>query len=118
MAMGREGNRQDDLIVTWAEMPRSPGHVFYDRLQEVLIAGGFFGNGLLTGLSDRSGKKGMPVLVVSAGSAGIPPPSRGMRPGSGRANGLARSRFGQQNGADCQIKLVGSVSPASAMDLS
>src|ERR1700682_3873639 len=41
MAMGREGNRQDDLIVTWAEMPRSPGHVFYDRLQEVLIAGGF-----------------------------------------------------------------------------
>src|SRR4030088_24110 len=41
MAMGREGNRQDDLIVTWAEMPRSPGHVFYDRLQEVLIAGDF-----------------------------------------------------------------------------
>jgi transposase len=43
MAMGREGDRQDDLIVTWAEMPRSPGHVFYDRLQEVLIAGGFDG---------------------------------------------------------------------------
>ena len=41
MAMGREGNRQDDLMVSWAEMPRSPGHVFYDRLQEVLIAGGF-----------------------------------------------------------------------------
>src|SRR6202030_1730999 len=41
MAMGREGSRQDDLMVTWAEMPRSPGHVFYDRLQEVLIAGGF-----------------------------------------------------------------------------
>src|SRR6187401_3241931 len=41
MAMGREGNRQGDLIVTWAEMPRSPGHVFYDRLQKVLIAGGF-----------------------------------------------------------------------------
>jgi transposase len=29
--------------VTWAEMPRSPGHVFYDRLQDVLIAGGFDG---------------------------------------------------------------------------
>ena len=43
MAMGREGDRQGDLIVTWAEMPRSPGHVFYDRLQEVLIAGGFDG---------------------------------------------------------------------------
>src|SRR6188768_286331 len=41
MAMGREGDRQGDLVVTWAEMPRSPGHVFYDRLQEVLIAGGF-----------------------------------------------------------------------------
>jgi transposase len=41
MAMGREGDRQGDLIVTWAEMPRSPGHVFYDRLQEVLITGGF-----------------------------------------------------------------------------
>ena len=41
MAMGREGNRQGDLIVPWSEMPRSPGHVFYDRLQEVLIAGGF-----------------------------------------------------------------------------
>ena len=24
MAMGREGNQQDDLIVSWAEMPRSP----------------------------------------------------------------------------------------------
>ena len=41
MAMGREGERQGDLMVTWDEMPRSPGHVFYDRLQEVLIAGGF-----------------------------------------------------------------------------
>jgi transposase len=41
MAMGREGDRQGDLIVTWAEVPRSPGHVFYDRLQDVLIAGGF-----------------------------------------------------------------------------
>ena len=39
--MGREGDRQDDLIVTWAEMPRSQGHVFYDRLQDVLITGGF-----------------------------------------------------------------------------
>src|SRR3981081_465389 len=38
MAMGREGDRQGDLIVTWGEMPRSPGHVLY---QEVLIAGGF-----------------------------------------------------------------------------
>src|SRR4051812_37530784 len=31
--MGRQGDRQGDLMVTWSEMPRSPGHVFYDRLQ-------------------------------------------------------------------------------------
>jgi transposase len=41
--MGREGDRQGDLVLSWDEMPRSPGHVFYDRLQEVLIAGGFDG---------------------------------------------------------------------------
>src|SRR5215471_14521005 len=41
MAMGRESDRQGDLMVSWAEMPRSPGHVLYDRLQEVLIAGDF-----------------------------------------------------------------------------
>jgi hypothetical protein len=33
MAMGREGDVQGDLMMTWAEMPRSPGHAFYDRLQ-------------------------------------------------------------------------------------
>jgi len=32
MAMGRESDRQGDLIVTWAEMLRAPGHAFYDRL--------------------------------------------------------------------------------------
>ena len=41
MALGRQGDRQGDLVVTWKEMPRSPGHVFYDRLQGVLIAAGF-----------------------------------------------------------------------------
>ncbi len=30
-------------MVGWAEMPRSPGHVFYDRLQSVLIEGDFDG---------------------------------------------------------------------------
>ncbi len=28
-------------MVSWGEMPHSPGHVFYDRLQPVLIEGGF-----------------------------------------------------------------------------
>jgi transposase len=41
MALGRQGERQGDLVVTWKEMPRSPGHVFYDRLQGVLIDAGF-----------------------------------------------------------------------------
>ena len=41
MAMGQQKDRQGDLMVGWAEMPRSPGHVFYDRLQSVLIEGGF-----------------------------------------------------------------------------
>ena len=40
MAMGRQGDRQGDLMVMWSEMPRSPGHVFYDRLQEVLVGAG------------------------------------------------------------------------------
>src|SRR5215210_4310288 len=43
MAMGREGERQGALMVTWSEMPRSPGHVFYDRLQQVLVGAGFDG---------------------------------------------------------------------------
>ena len=41
MAMGRQKDGQGDLMVSWSEMPRSPGHVFYDRLQWVLIEGGF-----------------------------------------------------------------------------
>jgi hypothetical protein len=28
-------------MATWAEMPRSPGHAFYDRLQELLSEAGF-----------------------------------------------------------------------------
>ena len=43
MAMGQQKDRQGDLMVGWAEMPRWPGHVFYDRLQSVLIEGGFDG---------------------------------------------------------------------------
>ena len=41
MAMRREGEVQADLIVTWAEMPRSPGHAFYDKLQALLTEAGF-----------------------------------------------------------------------------
>src|SRR6476620_8374173 len=41
--MGRQEDRQGELMVMWSEMPRSPGHVFYDRLQEVLLGAGFDG---------------------------------------------------------------------------
>jgi transposase len=41
MALGRQGERQADLMIGWAELPRAPGHVFYDRLQAVLLEAGF-----------------------------------------------------------------------------
>ena len=41
MALGRQGERQADLMIGWAEQPRSPGHAFYDRLQAVLVKAGF-----------------------------------------------------------------------------
>ena len=41
MAMGRQKDRQGNLMVSWSEMPRSPGHVFYDRLQSVLVEADF-----------------------------------------------------------------------------
>ena len=41
MAMGQQDDRRGDLMVGLAEMARSAGHVFYDRLQSVLIEGGF-----------------------------------------------------------------------------
>jgi transposase len=43
MALGRQGERQTELMVGWAELPRSPGHVFYDHLQTVLLEAGFDG---------------------------------------------------------------------------
>jgi transposase len=43
MTLGRQGERQTELMVGWAELPRSPGHAFYDRLQAVLVEAGFDG---------------------------------------------------------------------------
>ncbi len=43
MALGRQSERQTELMIGWAELPRSPGHVFYDRLQAVLLEAGFDG---------------------------------------------------------------------------
>jgi transposase len=33
MSLGRQRERQADMLVSWAEIPRSPGHVFYYKLQ-------------------------------------------------------------------------------------
>ena len=41
MAMKRDAGVQNDLIATWADMPRSPGHAFYERLQKLLTDAGF-----------------------------------------------------------------------------
>ncbi len=42
MAMGkRQTERQDDLWIVAAELPRGPGHPFYARLNELLAAHGF-----------------------------------------------------------------------------
>lgn len=42
MAMGRrEEERQRDLFVMAANMPKSPGHAFYPKLNELLAKAGF-----------------------------------------------------------------------------
>ena len=43
MAMGQQRDRQGEMLLSWDELPKSPGHVFYDRLQEVLLENGFDG---------------------------------------------------------------------------
>ena len=63
MALGRQRDRQSEMLVSWAEMPRSPGHVFYDRLQSELVAAGF--DGFVEGLcaphyAARQGRPSLP----------------------------------------------------------
>ena len=41
MAMGRETGAQGNLMLSWSELPRSPGHAFYDRLQGLQLEAGF-----------------------------------------------------------------------------
>ena len=64
MAMGRQEDRQGDLMVSWSEMPRSPGHAFYDRLQEVLVEGGF------DGFAEETCK---PYYAAKMGAPSVPP---------------------------------------------
>jgi hypothetical protein len=41
MSLGRQQDRQSDLLLTWSKLPRSAGHPFYDELQAVLRAADF-----------------------------------------------------------------------------
>ena len=41
MSMRRRGGKQQGMWVAATKMPRSPGHVFYEKLNEVLGEGGF-----------------------------------------------------------------------------
>ena len=41
MGLGRQGDRQNSMWINCYEMPRSKGHVFYDRLQAILLKNGF-----------------------------------------------------------------------------
>src|SRR6187397_2436162 len=62
MALGRQGERQPDILVTWADLPRSPGHAFYDKLQSVLIASDFDRFAELRCASEYAPRRGRPSL--------------------------------------------------------
>ena len=49
-------------MVGWAELPRSPGHAFYDRLQAVLVAAGFDGFAEQRCAPYHASKRGRPSL--------------------------------------------------------
>ena len=62
MALGRQGERQADLMLSWAELPRSPGHAFYDRLQAILVGAGFDGFAETQCAPYYAGKRGRPSV--------------------------------------------------------
>ena len=64
MALGRQRDRQSEMLVAWSEMPRSPGHIFYDRLQVELVAAGF--DGFVEGLC-------APYYAARRGRPSLPP---------------------------------------------
>ena len=62
MALGRQKERQADLMVGWSELPRSPGHAFYDRLQAILVEAGFDGFAESRCAPYYASKRGRPSL--------------------------------------------------------
>ena len=64
MALGRrEEERQQDLWVASKQLPKSPGHVFYRKLNELLAEAGF----------DRWVEELCRPLYARLGRPGIPP---------------------------------------------
>ena len=41
MGLGCQGDQQGKMYLAWDEIPRSRGHAFYDRLQQILRKSGF-----------------------------------------------------------------------------
>ena len=65
MALGvRATERQEDLFLTAAELPKAPGHVFYRKLNELLAEGGF---------DPWIEKLCAPYYAAGVGRPGIPP---------------------------------------------
>ena len=64
MALGRQRARQTEMLVAWAELPRSPGHAFYDKLQSVLLGSDF--DGFVEG-------RCAPFYVPGRGRPSLPP---------------------------------------------
>src|SRR5690242_2886870 len=62
MALGRQGERQADLMIGWAELPRSPGHAFYDRLRTILVGAGFDGFAEKECEPHYAGERGRPSI--------------------------------------------------------
>lgn len=63
MAMGRRSDRQRDMFLTWDDLPRSPGHAFYDRLQEILDEAGFDAHAEKLCAPFYAGKMGRPSML-------------------------------------------------------
>ncbi len=65
MAMGkRDTEQQQDLFITHDKLPRSPGHVFYRKLNQLLAEGGF--DGWVEGLCE-------PCYAQGKGRPSVPP---------------------------------------------
>ncbi len=86
MALGRQGERRGDLVVTWEEMPRSPSHILSDRLQGVLIDAGF------DAFAETTCNRIMACRAVHAHFSVMPPSTTSSIPVTYRDSSEARNR--------------------------